>query len=159
MNRVLSLAHRLPNAAQGGVINKYYHGTCGSSPCQFIITFGNPAAAGVKYCEAYNNPYNQCIPDGNEFKGQTEDVRPPPPPARKRGEPAPKRTGGLYVTESGMEISSSEDLEPGTLLMRAPTTNGTVVSHDLDEGDGYEWDSPDSDPGAPVMEIIRRKIR
>lgn len=115
----------------------------------------------MKYCEAYNDRYNQCIPDGNEFKGQNPDVRPPPPPPRKRGEPPVKRTGGLYLTESGMQISSSEDLEPGAILVRAPTFNSTMamMSRDLDEGDGDEWDSPDTDPVAPAVEKIKRKIR
>lgn len=131
------VAHTSMTAAQGGIINGYYASTWGSNPCLFIITFGKPAATGVNYCEAYTNLYNQCIPDGNKFKGQSEDVRPPPPTAGKRGELAVKRTGGLYVTESGMEISSSEDLEPGTILMRVPTLNSTMVmSRDWNEGDG-----------------------
>lgn len=159
MNEMPPVTHAQFSAAQGGIINSYYQKSCGGNPCSFIITFGNPAAAGVKYCEAYNDRYNQCIPDGNEFKGQNPDVRPPPPPPRKRGEPPVKRTGGLYETESGMQISSRDDLEPGTILMRAPPLvprNSTLTDRDLDEGDGDEWDTDSVDP---VLEVIKRKVR
>ncbi|MCJ1430059.1 hypothetical protein MMC29_007974 [Sticta canariensis] len=137
VNRCVPKGQNSVSAAQGGIINGYYQNSCGGNPCSFIITFGNPGAAG----------------------GQNPDVRPPPPPSRKRGEPPVKRTGGLYETESGMQISSRDDLEPGTILMRVPPLaprNSTLTDRDLDEGDGDEWDN---DPVDPVVEVIKRKVR
>lgn len=162
MNEMPPVTHAQVFAVQGGIISGYYRKSCDGKPCSFTITFGNPGTDGVKYCEAYNDRYNKCKPDDNQFKGQNPDVRPPPPSPRKRGEPPVKRTGGIYETESGMQISSGDDLEPGTILMRAlllAPRNSTMTNPDLDEEDGDEWDSSDTDPVDLVPEVIKRKVR
>lgn len=160
-----SIAHASTTPAQGHTLDSFYSSACGREPCTFTVNFGNPTAPGVKYCEAYHDAYNQCIPDGNEFKGQNPDVRPPRPISiiARGGELALKPTGGLYVTESGIEISSSEDMEPSTILMRVPMVNSTttLVDRDIvgfDEGDGDEWDGVNN-PIRIITEVVKRKIR
>lgn len=108
-------------AGQGNIIGKYYQKACGSKACSFTIMFEKPKATGVKWCDANTDPRGKCIPDGNIFKGTQPDVR---PPKRKR-DVSPTARGGLYMTESGVTISSDIDLDPGTVINRVQEASGT----------------------------------
>lgn len=88
---------------QGRIIQEYYTGTCNSQPCQFIVGFGNPAANGVQYCQAYNDPHGQCINDQTAqiYKNGAPDVR---PATKKRSELEPIAQAALFRMASGMEV-------------------------------------------------------
>lgn len=141
--------------AQGAIINNYISSSCNCGPCQFIIGFGNPGSSNVKYCEAYNDPGSQCIPDDNTYKGQNPDVAPSFSQTRDLDD-STKSRGGKYMTRSGMIVSFPAELEPGTLI-RYPRARKDVVQiramkearevlevlearQTCDTGDGDEWD-------------------
>ncbi|KAL1634758.1 hypothetical protein SLS56_002160 [Neofusicoccum ribis] len=114
--------------------------------CQFIVGFGNPASAGVKYCQAYNDRYNQCTPDGTIYKNGSPDVR---PPQAKRWENS-TMVGGLYLMKSGMKVSFGENLEIGTLTKQAQrkSWNSTVhpqASGNAEDDDPIQWDFVDDE--------------
>ena len=131
----------IPVKAQGAIINNYISGSCNCQPCSFIVGFGNPDSPGVKYCDAYDDRHNKCIPDDNTYKGQNPDVQ-PPAAAKKRGL-ARTAHGGIYVTKRGMEVSFAEELEPGTPIKHARARRDTLTVRDAtcDTGDGDEWDN------------------
>jgi len=88
---------------QGRIIQQYYTGTCNSQPCQFIVGFGNPAANGVQYCQAYNDPHGQCINNQTAriYKNGAPDVR---PATKKRSELESIAQAALFRMASGMEV-------------------------------------------------------
>jgi hypothetical protein len=166
-----------PQQAQGAVISKYIRRHCDFKPCAFSIGFANPRAPGVKYCLAMSDRRNICIPDDNTYKGLDPDVQPPAPlaikPTRqppatvtakrtqgpgvqpfataiaKRGQD-PKPRGGLYKTERGMEVSFSEDLEPGTPIKHARARRAASLKKRAvdytgidDTGDGDDLNNED----------------
>ncbi|KAK3988876.1 deoxyribonuclease NucA/NucB-domain-containing protein [Cladorrhinum sp. PSN332] len=52
--RVNRCVPAIQNSRQGGTINSFYQRPyCAGGPCDFIASFGNPGAAGVKYCDAW----------------------------------------------------------------------------------------------------------
>ena len=91
------------HTGQGNIIKDYYQNSCNSQNCQFIITFGNPGAAGVKYCQAYSDPHGQCINDqvAKIYKNGAPDVR---PATRKRSELEPVAQSAMFLMSSGMEV-------------------------------------------------------
>ncbi|KAI0597282.1 hypothetical protein F4775DRAFT_561457 [Biscogniauxia sp. FL1348] len=137
------------NSRQGNIIKQYVASSCPQTPCTFTVGFGNPAAAGVKYCMAYNDPYNQCQPDGTIFKNGKADVRPPKP---KRDLETPA-AGGLYRLKSGMEVAFGENFEIGTVTKRAQAKNATLARRAMDgleDEDLVEWEFHDDEIVARV---------
>lgn len=132
-------------AGQGQIIQKYYDTACDKKACRFTITFGNPGAKGVKYCDAYSDPHAKCIPDDNQYKGTKKDTR---PPKSKRDEIFTRR-GGLYMTEAGVTISSDEDLQPGEVVNRVEIREAAPKLKTRQQEDSEAEDTIDeSDPTA-----------
>ncbi|KAF4540343.1 Cytochrome p450 [Lasiodiplodia theobromae] len=132
------------NSRQGNIISQYITNTCGGQNCQFIVGFGNPASPGVKYCQAYNDRYNQCTPDGTIFKNGKPDVR--PPPAKRDGNST--QVGGLYLMKSGIKVAFGANLEIGTQTKHATPKNATMLAFvdDNDDDEGLvEWDFLDDE--------------
>ncbi|QIX01353.1 hypothetical protein AMS68_006870 [Peltaster fructicola] len=129
------------NSRQGNILKQYYQGTCGGKDCQFIITFGNPAGAGVRYCQAYNDPHGQCINDMPEqiYKNGKPDVR----PASKKREEDDYHQSNRVLMASGMEVLVPMGTPLNTTLMQPVARNATmkawVEDNDEDE-DLIEWD-------------------
>ncbi|KAH0566175.1 hypothetical protein GP486_000428 [Trichoglossum hirsutum] len=147
------------NSRQGNLIGKYYQSSCGGNPCQFIVGFGNPNSAGVKYCSAFQDPKTMCVPDGNEFKGNNPDVQPP----NKRD--LDQVRGYLYMTERGTEVSFDHDLEPGTIIHSVRAINETLFDETLklkrrDDYDYYDDSDNDDedDVDDPNLEVVEDKI-
>ena len=103
--------HRTNNssAGQGGTISSYYQNNLGGNPGEFIVSFGNPDANAVQYCD-----YDQhCLNDGNQYCGDDlcpDGVQSPP------GSKLRKRY--RYMLESGMPIVSPRELGNGTEVRR-----------------------------------------
>ncbi|MCJ1311990.1 hypothetical protein MMC25_005664 [Agyrium rufum] len=130
---------------------------CRSLRIAFIVGFGNPDAAGVKYCDVFPNRHDNCVPDGNTFKGNSPDVQ---PPADNTKRSLSKPRGGIYMTESGTKVSFAADMEPGTHIRHAVIRSDTLQARakqdarsalerrqaTCDTGDGDEWDN---DAAAP----------
>ena len=140
--------------AQGGIISSYLSTSCNCQPCSFIVGFGNPDSQGVKYCDAYTDRHNICIPDDNIYKGQNPDIQ-PPADSKKRSS-ASKPPGGLYMTKRGMKVVFAEDLEPGTPIKhaRARRARSETRQATCDTGDGDEWDD-----GADGLRIRSSTVR
>ena len=110
----------------------------------------------MKYCDAFENRHDNCVPDDNTFKGQNQDVQPPADDVQKRS--LSKPSGGFYMTESGTKVSFAAELEPGTLIQHAVVCSDTIQARaeqdaraalerrqaTCDTGDGDEWDNDDA---------------
>ncbi|KAI1482410.1 hypothetical protein F4774DRAFT_407018 [Daldinia eschscholtzii] len=141
------------NSRQGNIIKNYVSSTCNNQRCSFIVGFGNPGAQGVKYCNAYSDPYNQCIPDGSIFKNGKADVRPPQPAPKRRGvgDSTVALPGGLYLLKSGMRVSFGENLDIGTKTKRAEPRNATLARRaedGLEDEEDVHWDFHDDEIAA-----------
>ncbi|KAL0259297.1 hypothetical protein SLS55_005033 [Diplodia seriata] len=143
-NGAVHLADSGTLPGQGNIIGQYTQNTCGGKDCQFIVGFGNPAAANVKYCMAYSDRYNKCIPDGSIFKNGKPDVR--PPPAKRDGNAT--QIGGMYLMKSGMKVAFGANLDIGTKTKHATPKNSTMLAwvDDNDEDEEHvEWDFLDDE--------------
>ncbi|KAK4160450.1 hypothetical protein QBC43DRAFT_373120 [Cladorrhinum sp. PSN259] len=99
--RVNRCVPSVQNSRQGGTINSFYQGAyCGGGPCDFTASFGNPGAAGVKYCDAWSDD-SVCDDDDDNQEigpGGTQD-------------PTDDETAddGTDVTDPGEEEPTTED--------------------------------------------------
>ncbi|KAF2766355.1 hypothetical protein EJ03DRAFT_354068 [Teratosphaeria nubilosa] len=126
---------------QANIIKQYYANSCNNQNCQFIITFGNPAASGVQYCQAYNDPHGQCI--NNEiaqiYKNGAPDVR---PASKKRSELEPEAQAALFLMSSGMEVLMPIDTPVNSIFVHPTPFNASmkawVEENDEDE-DLIKW--------------------
>ncbi|KAH9822819.1 pretoxin hint domain protein [Teratosphaeria destructans] len=130
------------NSRQGNIIQQFYANTCNNQACQFTVTFGNPTAPGVQYCEAYNDPHGQCINDqvAPIYKNGAPDVR---PASKKRSELEVKAQAALFLMSSGMKVLMPIDtLVNSTFVHPTPRNHSMkawVEDNDEDE-DLIEWD-------------------
>ncbi|KAI4697857.1 uncharacterized protein J4E84_000990 [Alternaria hordeiaustralica] len=130
------------NDRQGNIIQQYTTGTCNSQPCQFIVGFGNPAANGVQYCQAYSDPHGQCINNQTAqiYKNGGPDVR---PATKKRSELEPIAQAALFRMASGMEVLLPIDTVLNSTWVHPTPRNMTmkawVEENDEDE-DHIAWD-------------------
>ncbi|KAI4711389.1 hypothetical protein J4E89_003954 [Alternaria sp. Ai002NY15] len=130
------------NDRQGNIIQQYTTGTCNSQPCQFIVGFGNPAANGVQYCQAYNDPHGQCINNQTAqiCKNGGPDVR---PATKKRSELEPIAQAALFRMASGMDVLLPIDTVLNSTWVHPTPRNMTmkawVEENDEDE-DHIAWD-------------------
>ncbi|KAI0379782.1 hypothetical protein F5Y04DRAFT_282577 [Hypomontagnella monticulosa] len=127
------------NSRQGKIIKDYVQSSCGGKPCTFIVGFGNPAASGVKYCMAYQDRYNKCVPDQTIFKNGKPDIR-PPKSKRDLDNSTATIPGGLYLLKSGMKVAFGEHLDIGTLTKRAEPRNATLARRE-----DIAWDFHDDE--------------
>ncbi|KAK4992344.1 hypothetical protein LTR66_006302 [Elasticomyces elasticus] len=130
------------NSRQGNIIGEYYTNTCKGKDCQFIITFGNPAAAGVQYCQAYSDPHGQCINDqvAPIYKNGAPDVR---PAGKKRSDLEPEAQAAMFLMASGMELLMPIDTPINTTFFHPTARNATMkawVEDNDDDEDLVEWD-------------------
>ncbi|OWY57763.1 pretoxin hint domain protein [Alternaria alternata] len=129
------------NSRQGRIIQQYYGSSCNSQPCKFIVGFGNPAAAGVQYCQAYSNPHGKCINNqiAKIYKNGAPDVR---PTTKKRSELEPVAQSALFRMSSGMEVLLPIDTLLNTTFVHPTARNNTmktwVEDNDEDE-DHIDW--------------------
>lgn len=86
------------------MIMQYTRRNCGQVPCQLQITFGNPAVAGVRYCQAFNDRAGQCMNDGNPriFKRGMPDRD--FSAARIASVDEDLETSALFLLAGGMEV-------------------------------------------------------
>ncbi|KAI4655826.1 hypothetical protein J4E93_000541 [Alternaria ventricosa] len=130
------------NDRQGRIIQQYTTSTCNSQPCQFIVGFGNPAANGVQYCQAHNDPHGQCINNQTAqiYKNGAPDVR---PATKKRSELEPIAQAALFRMASGMEVLLPIDTILNSTWVHPTPRNMTmkawVEENDEDE-DHIAWD-------------------
>nr|POE75142.1 hypothetical protein CFP56_63377 [Quercus suber]POE94779.1 hypothetical protein CFP56_17016 [Quercus suber] len=90
--------------------------------CQFIVTFGNPAAANVHYCQAYSDPSNLCINNQTAliYKNGAPDVT---PTSKKRSELEPQAQSAMFLMASGMEVLMRMSFSPRTFNQRGIVKN------------------------------------
>ncbi|KAI1651430.1 uncharacterized protein F4817DRAFT_311688 [Daldinia loculata] len=138
------------NSRQGSIISQYVSANCNKQKCSIIVGFGNPNTHGVKYCKAYSDPYNQCVPDGTIWKNGKADVRPPKSASRRSigNNTTVSLPGGLYLMKSGVEVAFGANLDVGTKTKRAAPRNATFARRALDgleDEEDVRWDFHDDE--------------
>jgi hypothetical protein len=114
---------------QGGIISGFVKKYCNNvTSCRLQIDFGNPGAAGVRFCDAYTDPGSLCINDVDPqiYQG---DMPAENFVARKRSVAEVHHGRAIFFLASGMEVNMRKSLchyEFGVSKLRA--LNG--ISHD-----------------------------